>query len=169
MSANSIERKVPCGWRRLPRKPPARTNRRTSRCWNWIFRKTEAECAAAGAELDALMKAHEQDRNAVTETSIRKAKAVLAEKQVELERAQTMLEFQLQPAKSLSSCIVGRNKLAQFRHGVIHLSTYGHSGVVFRLCRNSASLFRPTDLFRPAGSIRVADCPRKTHSWRWHC
>ena len=63
------------------------------------LRKTEAECAAAGAELDALMKAHEQDRNAVTETSIRKAKAVLAEQQVELERPQTMLEFQLQRAK----------------------------------------------------------------------
>lgn len=62
--------------------------------WN-----TEAECAAAGAELDALMKAHEQDRNAVTETSIRKAKAVLAEQQVELEQAKTMLDHQLQRAK----------------------------------------------------------------------
>jgi hypothetical protein len=63
------------------------------------LRKTEAECAAAGAELDALSQAHEQDRSAGTEAAIRKAKAVLAEKQVELERAQTMLEFQLQRAK----------------------------------------------------------------------
>ncbi len=63
------------------------------------LRKTEAEFAAAGAELDALSQTHERDRNAVTEVDIRKAKAGLAEKQVELERAKTMLEFQLQRAK----------------------------------------------------------------------
>ena len=64
------------------------------------LRKTEAEWAAAGAELDALSQAHERDRNAVTEAAIRKAKAVLAEKQVELERAKTMLEFQRQRSQT---------------------------------------------------------------------
>ncbi|MHB8862308.1 MAG: TolC family protein [Pirellulaceae bacterium] len=59
------------------------------------LRKTQAEFEAVRAELEALTQAHVAD-GSVSQAALRKAKAALVEKEVELERAKTMLELQQQ-------------------------------------------------------------------------